>query len=319
MGVSLLAGGLAIWGAGHSQLPAMLIALLLGAGSGVLRGNALLGSGLTVTVRSLTRIGVALLGFQISLGTVLQLGSDTLIFLGLATAATIGATVLIAPIAGQRRDVGLLIGGATAICGASAALAIAAVLPPSERLNRHLSFTIMAVTLLSTIAMVAYPAGLLAFGVGDARAGFVLGASIHDVAQVVGAGYAISDVAGETAIVVKLFRVMLLVPLIFCLARLARRGGGAGGGPRFPMFILAFLLAVIANSAGMVPAALVGTAAFASQLMLTASVYAVCALTPLFDITRSGAGPVAMAVFATSVILGLAVIASTWLLPFSGG
>lgn len=318
--VSLLAGGLAIWGAGYSQLPAMMIALLLGVGSGTLGRNPVMEPGLAVSVRVLTRVGVALLGLQISLGTILQIGVDGLFYLVGATVATIGLTILVAPLFGLRRGFGLLIGGATAICGASAALAISALLPPSARLNRHLSFTIMAVTALSTVAMVAYPAGLLALGVGDVRAGFVLGASIHDVAQVVGAGYAISDTAGETAVVVKLFRVMLLVPLVFVLAQWSHRAGRAGAAaPRVPLFILAFLGGVAASSAGVVPVPLSGAAALASQVMLTASVFAVCALTPLSGIVRAGAGPVRLSLAATLFILGLALAASAWLLPFSGG
>ncbi|MDX1744027.1 MAG: putative sulfate exporter family transporter [Ruegeria sp.] len=316
MGVCLLAGSLAIWGAGHSQLPAMLIALLLGACSGPLRRNTLLAPGLTLTVRSLTRCGVALLGLQISLGTVLQLGGGSLFFLVGATAATIGLTILAAPLFGQRRDFGLLIGGATAICGASAALAISALLPPSARLNRHLSFTIMAVTLLSTIAMVAYPAGLLALGFSDERAGFVLGASIHDVAQVVGAGYAMSDTAGETAVVVKLFRVMLLFPLVFALAHLNRRTGGAGAKPRLPLFILVFLMGVLVNTMGAIPVLLVDATTLISQLMLTASVFAVCVLTPFLEVRRVGPAPAALSALATLLILCFAVAASIFLPTF---
>ncbi|MEP0155600.1 MAG: putative sulfate exporter family transporter [Pseudophaeobacter sp.] len=316
IGLSLLAGGLAIWGARHSQFPAMMIALLLGASCCSFRRSLLLAPGLKLTVRVLTRIGVALLGLQISVATVLQLGGGSLLFLVAATVATIGLTVLAAPLFGQRREFGLLIGGATAICGASAALAISAVLPPSERLNRQLSFTIMAVTLLSTVAMVAYPAGLLALGFGDERAGFVLGASIHDVAQVVGAGYAMSDTAGETAVVVKLFRVMLLFPLVFTLAHVSRRSGGAGAAPRLPFFILAFLAGVVVNTTGVVPVPLVEATTLISQLMLTASVFAVCVLTPFLDVTRGGPAPAAMSVLATLLILCLALAASIYLPSF---
>ena len=86
-----------------------------------------------------------------------------------------------------------------------------------------------------------------------------------------------------------------------------------------PPFILDFLVAVTVNSSGVTPSPLAVVRTFASQLVLTASVYAVCTLTLLFDITRAGVGPVAMVVLATLFILCFALTASAWLMPFSGG
>ncbi|WP_332699834.1 putative sulfate exporter family transporter, partial [Halalkalibacter lacteus] len=87
-------------------------------------------------------------------------------------------------------EFGLLSGGATAICGASAAMAISAALPPDDRKERLTGFTIIGVSTLSTVAMVLYPIVSQLFGFGDHQAGLFIGATVHDVAQVVGAGYA---------------------------------------------------------------------------------------------------------------------------------
>lgn len=112
------------------------------------------------------------------------------------------------------RSFGILVGSATSICGASAALAVAAVLPPNPNRARQLAFSILAATALSTLAMALYPILVLILGLDTRQSGFIIGASIHDVAQVVGAGYPISDDAGAIAILDKLFPVILLVAVV---------------------------------------------------------------------------------------------------------
>ena len=109
-----------------------------------------------------------------------------------------------------------------AICGASAALAIAAVLPRREDSDRNTMVTIIGVAALSTVAMILYPLVAQALGMDERTAGVFLGASIHDVAQVVGAGFMISPDAAETATIVKLTRVVCLAPAVAVLALLFR-------------------------------------------------------------------------------------------------
>ena len=128
---------------------------------------------------------------------------------------------------------GLLSGGATAICGASAAMAISAALPHHPLKERATLFTIIGVSTLSTIAMMLYPAIAKLIGLDDLHAGIFIGATIHDVAQVVGAGYAISPEAGDTATVVKLMRVAMLLPVIVATGLVTvRRARARGRGRR---------------------------------------------------------------------------------------
>lgn len=101
---------------------------------------------------------------------------------------------------GLRRPLGLISGGAVGICGASAAMALASCLPPSAERERDLAWTVMGVSILSTLAMLSYPLLASALGLDEWRTGVFLGASIHDVAQVVGAGYSVSVVSGDVAI-----------------------------------------------------------------------------------------------------------------------
>ena len=96
----------------------------------------------------------------------------------------------------------------------SAALATASVLPRYKEREADTAFVAIAVNILATIAMVAYPAVCDLLGFDQCTTGIFLGAAIHDVAQVVGAGYAVSDAAGNVATIVKLFRVFLLLPVV---------------------------------------------------------------------------------------------------------
>src|SRR4029078_9955975 len=119
----------------------------------------------------------------------------------------------------------LLTGGATAICGASAALALAAAMPAHPQKQRATLFTIVGVSTLSTLAMIVYPSGAQARGLAPRTADIFLGATIHDVAQVVGAGYSLSPETGDVATVVKLLRVAMLLPLIALTVMSYRRAG----------------------------------------------------------------------------------------------
>ena len=93
-------------------------------------------------------------------------------------------------------------------------MALSAVLPPTKPHELNTIFTVLIVTALSTIAMVTYPILASAIGFNETEAGIFLGGTIHDVAQVVGAGYSISETAGNTATIIKLFRVALLIPIV---------------------------------------------------------------------------------------------------------
>jgi uncharacterized membrane protein YadS len=152
---------------------------------------------------------------------------------------------------GIQSEFGLLSGGATAICGASAAMAISAALPSHPLKERATLFTIIGVSTLSTVAMILYPAITQLMGFDDLHSGIFIGATIHDVAQVVGAGYAISPEAGDTATVVKLMRVAMLLPVIIAaglIARDARERARESAAAAALVRLTAFLALVVFNS-----------------------------------------------------------------------
>jgi len=202
----------------------------------------------------------------------------------------------------------VLTGGAVAICGASAALAIAAVLPRTERSSHYTLITVVGVTALSTLAMILYPAVVPLLDMGDAAAGIFLGGTIHDVAQVVGAGYMISPVAGITATYVKLLRVMLLVPVVLALSLAYREGAPAGASLLPPWFLILFIVLVVANSAGAIPPAAGQALAIVSRACLVAAIAALGVMTSFGELAALGWRPIALlgaeTAFLAALVLG---------------
>lgn len=232
LAVALVVAATATFLSEHYDAPVMLYALLLGMALNFVteapRGKA----GIDFAAKGLMRIGVALLGFRIGWDQVSALGWGPVVMVVTLVAATILISTLAARAMGFNPLFGFLSGGATAICGASAAMALSAALPPNDRKEQATLFTVIGVSALSTTAMVLYPLITRALGFGDHAAGVFIGATIHDVAQVVGAGYAISPDAGDTATIVKLLRVAMLLPVILVAGQISRRQAGAGGGER---------------------------------------------------------------------------------------
>jgi uncharacterized integral membrane protein (TIGR00698 family) len=199
---------------------------------------------------------------------------------------------------------GLLTGGAVAICGASAALAIAAVLPRNERSTEFTLLTVVGVTALSTLAMIIYPAAVPAFGLDAPSAGLLLGGTIHDVAQVVAAGHMISEEAGAQATFVKLLRVALLVPVVVALSLMFREPGRRLGARAYlpPWFLIVFMLFVAANAAGFIPGGVAVALGDVSRGCLVVAIAGLGVMTSFRDLAALGWRPVAMLVSETVFI-----------------
>lgn len=294
----------------------MLYALLLGMAVNFLSVEGRCVSGINFSARSLLRFGVALLGLRITLAQVGgDLGWPVLAMIAGAVLATILVGIFGARLFGYRAQFGLLTGGSVGICGASAALAIAAVLPAHERKERALIFTVVGVSTLSTVAMVLYPVIATWLGFDARESGIFLGATIHDVAQVVGAGYGMSRETGDVATLVKLLRVAMLVPVIFVTSLVLRRRHRASGAkvPLLPGFIVAFVLLVAANSTGWVPAEFSRFSGELSRWCLVTAIAAIGIKTQLKDVAAVGLKPVVLMVVETLFLLGLVAGVLCWL------
>ena len=308
--VSALVALAAQFVAEHYGAPAMLMALLFGIALNFLGEPGPTSPGIDFTARHVLRLGVAVLGARVSTEMLLSLGWGMIALLVAGVVLTIGFGLLLARLTGQSARFAVLTGGAVAICGASAAMALAAVLPKSERSERDLLFTVLGVTVLSTLAMVLYPILTRALGFDDRTAGAFIGATVHDVAQVVGAGFSISEEAGETSTLVKLIRVSFLAPIVMVLPLVFARSAPEAEGDRPPLvpgFVLGFLVLAALNSMGLIPVAVAEVLARLSSWALLAAIAAVGMKTDLRNILRVGGGAITLIVAETLFLAGLAL------------
>ncbi len=303
---------------GHYKGSMLLFALLLGLALHFISDDKRCAAGIQFASSTVLRIGVALLGLRLTIDHVVTLGWQTVVALMVAVGLTIGLGLLLARLFKVESSLGVLIGGATAICGASAALAISSVLPKNANLERNTTLTVVGVTTLSTMAMVVYPLITQWLGFDAVTAGKFIGATIHDVAQVVGAGYSLSPEAGDAATITKLMRVAFLMPVLVVISLVvrARMVGAAGAGsatktPLLPWFTVAFVVLMLINSTGWVPIAVQSAASNVSQAFLVLAIAGVGLKTSLQEVTQLGWRPVAMIFLVT---LGLAFMTGGYLI-----
>lgn len=294
----------------HYGAPAMLMALLLGMALNFLAVEGPCKPGIEFTARSVLRFGVALLGVRISAELLAGLSAGQIGLVVAGVVLTIGFGMLAARLLGRGWRLGLLTGGSVAICGASAAMAISAVLPRNEHSERNLIFTVLSVTVLSTLAMIAYPILIQGLGVNDHIAGLFLGATIHDVAQVVGAGFSMSEETGEVATLVKLIRVAMLAPVVLVISVIVRRSTNSQEQqdmrpPLLPLFVIGFLVFATLNSLGAVPEAMSQAMSRLSRWALLLSIAAVGMKTSLQRILDVGGQAIALIVMETAFLAAL--------------
>jgi uncharacterized integral membrane protein (TIGR00698 family) len=297
--------------ADHRGGPTLLYALLLGMALNPVAVEGTAKPGVDFAARRILRFGVALLGARITVDQLTGLGwyNGGLIVAGVVVTLAFGWAL--ARMLGLSRRIGILTGGATAICGASAAIAISAVLPQDEKSERELIFTIAGVTALSTVAMILYPAIVGAFGLGADQAGIFLGGTIHDVAQVVGAGYSVSPAVGDYAVLTKMLRVTLLLPVVMFLSVAMRhrlQGADTRGGDRLlPPFLLVFLAFVVVGSLGWIPKPVGAALNEVSRACLVIAIAAVGLKTSLLELKQVGGRAIVLlsveAVFLATLML----------------
>jgi uncharacterized integral membrane protein (TIGR00698 family) len=289
--------------------PAMLYALLFGMAFNFLTEDERFAAGIYFASRNILRFGVALLGLRITTGDVLELGWPVVALIVASVVTTILLGGLIGRAFGLKGDQSILSAGAVAICGASAALAISSVLPSHKDHERNTIMTVAGVTALSTVAMVVYPVFVTYLQYDHATAGVFLGATIHDVAQVVGAGYMISDQSGEISTLVKLIRVACLVPVVIVISLVTHRSRAESPDrrPLLPWFLVAFVALIVVNSMGWVPADLHSVFTPVSSWCLLTAVAALGVKTSLKALADVGPAPIGVMVLQTLLLAALVI------------
>ncbi|NVK19950.1 MAG: putative sulfate exporter family transporter [Methylocystaceae bacterium] len=293
----------------HYGAPQMLFALLLGMALHFLMEDKACKPGIESGAKIVLRTGVALLGLRITVDQVVGLGAAPIIWVACGVFATISFGAIANKLMGRTVRFGILSGGAVGICGASAALAVSSVMPKSDRQERNTIFAVLTVTTLSTIAMIAYPIICTALGLTDEQAGLFLGGTIHDVAQVVGAGYSLSDTTGDISTITKLFRVALLVPVVFVLGIGFKVWAAKqddveidSGKLPVPFFVIGFCILVFANTMGYVPEMIQKPMVSASGWCLVTAIAALGIKTSLKSLVEVGFVPVALMIGETAFI-----------------
>lgn len=293
----------------HYGAPAMLFALLLGLSFKFLSEEGPCAPGIVFSSTNILRIGVALLGFRITTDKIVELGPVALVMIVLSVAAIIGLGLGVARLLRLDWRLGLLTGSSVSICGAAAALAISSLLPKDEDTDRWTLFTVVGVTALSTVAMIAYPVIATQLGLDAHDTGFFIGATIHDVAQVMGAGYAVSDEAGDMAALTKMMRVAMLVPVAFAVTLILSKRGGQSKRLRqaLPWFLGLFVVFAAAKSFQFVPERLSDQMSLISRWCLTIGIAAMGMRTSFKDVLVIGPKAIALLCIET-LMLALAIL-----------
>ena len=292
----------------HYGAPIMLMGLLIGLAFNFANADARLHPGLGFASKTLLRWGIVLVGLQITFGQIAALGIPAFAAIAVMVVVVSASGALAARLVGRDIAFGTLAGGAVAICGASAALALSSVLGERRTSQAQLTLVLVAVSAASAVAMSVYPAIAHLLELTDRQAGFLMGASIHDVAQALGAGYSYSAEAGATATVVKLTRVALLAPALLVVAWLYRAEKAAGSGRiGLPWFVVGFFAVCALNSLVALPEALVAGAKPLATAALLLAVTATGIRSPLNLLLEQGWKASIPVMIATIVSFALAL------------
>ncbi|MEI4471012.1 YeiH family protein [Frigidibacter sp. MR17.24] len=286
---------------GLGVLSPLILAILIGLGlraaieAAAPGAVAVLRPGARVAQKRLLRAGVVLLGFQLTLAQVGAVGISGLAIIAASLGLTFAGTRALGRRMGVDAGLAALIAAGTAVCGASAVLAVNAVVRARDE---DAAYAVACVTLFGTLSMLAFPLIGAALSMAPADYGLWTGAAIHEVAQVVAAGYQRGAEAGEAATIAKLARVAMLAPLVAGLALAARRRGAAAGPAPFPWFVLGFLAAMLVASTGLVPAPVLGGIARVAVALLSVAMAAMGFETHVAGLRARGAAPLALAALA---------------------
>ncbi|WP_304525052.1 YeiH family protein [Halomonas sp. I5-271120] len=316
-------------GVGLGQLPLLadngvsplVVALLLGIVIGNLPVSRRLtdtAAGLKFATRWLLRTGIVLFGLSLTLQQIMALGPKVLLLDILIISCVLVSGYFIGTrLLGMDRETTLLTSAGSAICGAAAVLATESTIRARPAAT---SMAVATVVLFGSLAMLVYPLLYPLMGMDEGLFGVYIGATVHEVAQVVAAGEAVGPEALVNAVIVKLVRVMLLVPFLLIVGQwwLARGDGaaevGTKGGLVIPWFAFGFMAMVVFNSFITLPAFLHDGLVLAGQLSLTMAMAALGYETRLERLRSLGMRPFILALILFALLLGGGGLASQWLM-----
>ena len=300
----------------HYGSPAILGALLLGMAFNSIAKYSEFAAGLDFCAKTVLRLGVALLGVRLSFSQISALGIEPLMLVVSVVVGTMLFSLAIGKVLRVEVSMAIVSGASVAICGVSAAMAVASVLPQSKNFEQNLLCCLVSVTTLSTLVMVVYPGMALYLGMTPEQIGLFLGSSIHDVAQVFGAGHIISDEVAELATYTKMLRVAMLVPVMLVLVVIFqyRAQSNVESIRRYrwlsvlPMFLVGFIALVVASNFKLLPADWVASMGDVSRICLLLSMAALGTKTNPVELFNVGKKPFLLVAVNTAFIATLSLI-----------
>lgn len=312
-GLLVVAGGVATAVAVNRGLPsisALMAALVLGALMTNLGfGHPVLVPGLGFAAKHLLRVGIVLLGLQLAVPEVFALGLPVLLVVLATVTATFFGTLWLGRRLGLSNQRSLLVATGFSICGAAAVAAMDSV---AEGEEEDVMAAISLVTIFGSLAIVVLPILHEPLGLTPELFGIWVGASVHEVAQVVATASALGSVALAPAVIVKLTRVVLLAPLVAGVGMWQRRQArkeGAVRTPLVPLFVVGFLAAMLLRSSGVVPGSLLEVAKILQTTLLAAAMFAMGASVRLATVVTTGGRSLVLGLLSSTLVAAVAYLA----------
>jgi uncharacterized integral membrane protein (TIGR00698 family) len=318
--VCILAGILAAYISKITMVPVMLLAIIIGLLLHVLNSVSILKDGINWSSRGLLYAGVALMGLRIDLTDLSQVGFMAPLFVILTLITTLLVGYAIARALGQSKDFSILMSGAVGICGVSAAAAICSALEDNPLRDAQLAITIAGITVLSTLAMLLYPFISNALNLNILESGIFMGGGIHNVSQAVGAGYAVSNEAGDLAVIFKLIRISMLLPVIIIISLVWGKGSSTPYPnvrsklkASTPPFLIVFCLLALLSCLNIVPDLAKNAGNISAHWALIISLVAIGIKTDTRLVMKVGAMPLTIMTLTTAfmgamLLIGISLI-----------
>lgn len=268
--------------------------------------------GIKLCSKQILRTGIVLYGFRLTLADVTSVGLAAIVIDALIVCGTIGIGMLVGRLMKMDKDLTLLTSCGSAICGAAAVLGAEGAIKAKPYKT---AVAVSTVVIFGTIAMFLYPALYRAglFALPDNLVGIYTGSTVHEVAHVVGAGNAMGEDIASVSIIVKMIRVMMLVPVLLVLAFCYKPQEVAEGHGKakivVPWFAILFLVVIVFNSLVPLPSGLVSLLNTTSTFFLTMAMTALGVETTFDKFRQAGAKP-----FILAFILFLWLMIGGWLL-----
>ena len=297
--------------------------LIVGIVLGMLYANSLRNNlpetwvpGIKFCSKQILRLGIILYGFRLTFQSVIAVGTEAIVIDMIVVCITIFIGILAGKLLKMDKDLSLLTATGSAICGAAAVLGAESVIKPQPYKT---AVAVSTVVIFGTIAMFIYPvlyrSGVT--GLDETGMGVYTGSTLHEVAHVVGAGNAMGENISDTAIIVKMIRVILLAPVLLAMSFFTRSATGTGGKKQItiPWFAFGFIAVIGFNSLNLLPASVVGFINNFDTFLLTMAMTALGAETSIDKFRQAGAKPFILAAILFIWLMGGGYLLARYLGP----